>query len=138
MGSVIDYIECPNCGEPNCTSDFYYKSGEEYIQCPDCGYYKSVEIKEDSRKKNFSDLTEEDWEISELNNPYGAFRAKTKESMAWIGGSISTKQHFKEIIKNIPPDIDEFTVSRVIDGEVIVVDMLRKIKLEKIKKGIKV
>ncbi len=136
MGSVFDYIDCPRCGEPNCHSDYYYNSGEEYIQCPDCGYYKSVEIKGDSRNKKLSDLTEDDWEISEFKNPYGAFRAKSKKSTAWIGGSISTKSHLKDIIKNLTDDIDEFTVSRVINGKVVIVDMLRKLKLEKLKKGI--
>ena len=34
MGSVIDYIECPNCkGEDAAVSDYYYKTGEEYIFC---------------------------------------------------------------------------------------------------------
>jgi len=118
-------------------SDFYYKSGEEYVQCPDCGYYKSVEIKEDSRKKNFSDFTEDDWEITELKKPYGAYRAKSKESKAWMGGSISNKNHYNRIIKNLTDDIDELTISRWIKGKVVVIDVIRKLKLEKLKKGIK-
>lgn len=137
MGSVIDYIECPNCGQPNCTSDFYYKSGEEYVQCTDCGYYKSIEIKIGSRKKNFSDLTEEDWEIDEISNPYGAFRAKLKKSIVYTCGSISSKEHFDHIISNLNEEIDEFTLSRFINGKIVTMDILRKIKLEKLKRGIK-
>ena len=133
----MDYIECPHCKEPNCSSDYYYKSGEEYIQCPDCGYYKSIEIREESRHKNFTDLTDSDWQMDELENPYGAYRAKSKKSKAWMGGSISTKEHFDNIINNLTDEIDEFTISRLIDGKIVSIDVLRKLKLEKLKKGIK-
>lgn len=135
MGSVIDYIECPNCGQPNCSSEFYYKTGEEYIHCQDCGYYKSVEIKEDSRKKNYNDLTEADWEMHELDKPYGAYRAKSKNSNVHVGGSISTKKHFDSMINNLNDEIDEFILSRVINGKVVTTNVLRRIKLEKLKKG---
>ena len=60
MGSVIDYIECPNCKQ-EAYSDFYYKTGEEYINCRSCGYHRSATIV--NRDKKLSELTEEDWEI---------------------------------------------------------------------------
>ena len=56
MGSVIDYIECPRCGQPNCFNDYYYKTGEEFTNCPDCGYYVSIVIKDSSKEKKISEL----------------------------------------------------------------------------------
>ena len=41
MGSVIDYIECPHCGQ-EAYIDFYYKTGEEYINCNKCGYQENI------------------------------------------------------------------------------------------------
>jgi len=51
MGSVIDYIECPNC-EQEAYSDFYYKTGEEYVNCMNCGYHHSATIKNRDKKLN--------------------------------------------------------------------------------------
>jgi uncharacterized Zn finger protein len=58
MGSVIDYIECPNC-KSEMTCEFYYKTCEEYKSCTECGYFYSAEIK--NRNKNLNELEEEDW-----------------------------------------------------------------------------
>lgn len=44
MGSVIDYINCPECSYDGCFVDFYYKSGEEYVFCDRCGYNSQYEI----------------------------------------------------------------------------------------------
>ena len=44
MGSVIDYIECPNCKQ-EAFSDFYYKTGEDYINCGSCGYHYAQTLK---------------------------------------------------------------------------------------------
>lgn len=44
MGSVLSEIECPQCGCEECSSDFYYKSGEEYIFCVRCGYSYTNDI----------------------------------------------------------------------------------------------
>ena len=43
MGSVLDFIECPNC-KHEASDDFYYKTGEEYIFCQNCGYHRSATI----------------------------------------------------------------------------------------------
>lgn len=138
MGSVQDYIDCPRCGQPNCVSDYYYKSNEEYIQCLDCGYYKSVEIKEDSRKKNFSDMTDDDWEITEIKEAYGSFRGRCKEDKVHFGGTISTKKHYDLVLKNLEEDIyDELTVSRYVNGKIIVTDMMRLMKIKKLIKNMK-
>ena len=56
MGSVIDYIECPNC-KCEAYDDFYYKTGEQYINCNNCGYHYSATII--NRDKNLNELTDE-------------------------------------------------------------------------------
>lgn len=118
MGSVIDYIECPNCKQ-EASDDFYYKTGEEYINCGNCGYHKSVTIV--NRDKQLSELTQEDWKIEELKNPYGAYRLKAYKSIATQCGSFTNKEEYDYFISEISKDIElEFcSVSRLIDGEII-------------------
>lgn len=43
MGSVMDWIECPQCGGSMFT-DYYYKSSEEYWMCKRCGKHGKVEL----------------------------------------------------------------------------------------------
>ena len=57
MGSVLDFIECPNC-KHEASDDFYYKTGEEYVNCGNCGYHRSATIV--NRDKKLSELTEEE------------------------------------------------------------------------------
>jgi CRISPR/Cas system-associated protein Cas10 (large subunit of type III CRISPR-Cas system) len=71
MGSVTDYIDCPVCGFPDCFSDYNYRSGEEYEFCDVCGYHRGLKIKDETKK--YSELTEDDWELTEILNPYGAY-----------------------------------------------------------------
>ena len=137
MGSVSDYIKCPNCGQPNCHSELYIKSNEYNIQCSDCGYYKSVTIKEESRKKRFDEMTKDDWETIEISNPFGAIRGKEKQNKFHFGGTISTKEHYKNVLKNFKENTyDELTISRYINGKIVVTDIIRKLKLERIKSKI--
>jgi uncharacterized Zn finger protein len=44
MGSVLDYIECPNC-KLEAMDDFYYKTGEEYVNCGNCGIIIQQQLK---------------------------------------------------------------------------------------------
>jgi len=117
MGSVIDYIECPNC-EQEAYSDFYYKTGEEYINCTSCGYHYSVTIK--NRDKRLNELTEDDWEIVKLENPYGAYKIKTYESVGYQCGSLENEQQLNELVKDIQQDnsVEYFQISRFVDGEI--------------------
>ena len=43
MGSVMDYVACPQCGGTMFT-DYYYKSSEEYWMCKRCGKHGKIEI----------------------------------------------------------------------------------------------
>lgn len=119
MGSVIDYIECPNC-KSEAYSDFYYKTGEEYINCSYCGYYFSAEII--NRDKKLSELTDEDWKITELKNPYGSFRMKSVGSVGRLVGTIDTEEAYKELINSAGGDetIESLEISRLVNGKIIV------------------
>lgn len=77
MGSVVDYIDCPNCTK-ECFSDFYYKTGEQYIICDECGYYYSSKLKRNENGKFITKDGTENFvfdnlilETREINNPYG-------------------------------------------------------------------
>jgi len=118
MGSVLDYIECPNC-KSEANSDYYYKTGEEYVNCGNCGYHFSATIV--NRDKKLSELTEEDWKIEELKNPYGAYRLKSYHSIATQCGSLENEEQYNELKKTIEVDVNvEFcSVSRLIDGKIV-------------------
>ena len=117
MGSVIDYIECPNCKQ-EAFSDFYYKTGEEYVNCNSCGYHRSVTII--NRNKKLSELTEQDWEVTELKNPFGAYKLKVYHSPARQCGSLENEDQYNELKQSIQEDVEiEFcSVSRFVDGEI--------------------
>tara|TARA_R110000868_G_scaffold6255_2_gene35707 strand:+ start:1099 stop:1509 length:411 start_codon:yes stop_codon:yes gene_type:complete len=118
MGSIIDYIECPNCGH-EAYVDYYYKTGEEYINCNSCGYYRSATII--NREKNLSELTEEDWEVVELKNPYGAYRYKTVGDIGTMCGSVESEEAFEAVKKAVAQmeNIEYFSLSRLIGDEII-------------------
>jgi hypothetical protein len=120
MGSVIDYIECPNYKSPDCYDDFYYKTGEEYVHCSDCGYSKSVTIK--NRDKKLSELTEDDWEINEVKNPWGCYRIKEIGNVGWVAGALLTEKEYNEVFDNVQEhldSVDEFSLSRFVEGKVV-------------------
>ena len=118
MGSVIDYIECVNC-KTEAMSDFYYKTGEEYINCNNCGYHRSATII--NRDKNLNELTDSDWNIEELKNPFGAYRLKVYHSVATQCGSLENETQYNELKKNIEADVEiEYcSVSRFIDNKIV-------------------
>ena len=122
MGSVLDFIECPNC-KHEASDDFYYKTGEEYVNCGNCGYHRSATIV--NRDKKLSELTEEDWKVEELKNPYGAYRLKVYHSVATQCGSLENEEQYNEFKLQLEGDveIESCSVSRFVDGE-IKVEML--------------
>ena len=118
MGSVIDYIECPNC-KHEASDDFYYKTGEEYINCGNCGYHRSATIV--SRDKKLSELTEDDWKVEELKNPYGAYRLKVYHSVATQCGSLETESELAELLQHLSNNetVEYCSVSRFIDNKIV-------------------
>lgn len=119
MGSVINDIECPNCGR-EAYNDFYYKTGEEYTVCNNCGYHYSATIK--NRDKRLDELTDDDWEIIEIKNPYASFRLKVYNSPGYQCGSIESEDELNELKQKASEhnDIEYFSISRFVDGEIIV------------------
>ena len=117
MGSILDFIECPNC-KHEAADDFYYKTGEEYVNCGNCGYHRSATIV--NRDKKLSELTEEDWKVEELKNPYGAYRLKVYHSVATQCGSLENEEQYNEFKLQLEGDVEiEFcSVSRFVDGEI--------------------
>jgi Zn ribbon nucleic-acid-binding protein len=122
MGSVLDFIECPNC-KHEASDDFYYKTGEEYVNCGNCGYHRSATIV--NRDKKLSELTEEDWKVEELKTPYGAYRLKVYHSVATQCGSLENEEQYNEFKLQLEGDVEiEFcSVSRFVDDK-IKVEML--------------
>jgi Zn ribbon nucleic-acid-binding protein len=123
MGSVIDYIECPNCKQ-EAYSDFYYKTGEEYINCQNCGYHYSATII--NRDKLLTELTDKDWKINELKDPYGAYRLKYYDSVAYECGSLESEQNSVELLVQVreQDNIELFTISRFVDGEIKIIHVI--------------
>lgn len=132
MGSVIDYIECPNC-EHEAHSDFYYKTGEEYINCPNCGYHYSATYKRDEEgkyvtKDGTSNLTLDNliMETKELKNPYGAYRIKHYDSVAYQCGALASEEDYVSLLSYVreQDDVETFTISRFVDGETEVIQLI--------------
>ena len=126
MGSVIDYIECPNC-EHEAYSDFYYKTGEEYVNCQNCGYHYSATFKTDDEGEYITKDGTDNYEFEnlimetkELKNPYGAYRLKYYDSVAYECGSLESEEDFVKILTNVREmdTIETFTVSRFINEDV--------------------
>jgi hypothetical protein len=132
MGSVIDYIECPHCGG-EAYNDFYYKTGEEYINCQNCGYHYSATYKRNDEsefitkdgtdKYTFDNLIMEE---KELKNPYGVYRLKYYDSVAYMCGSLENEEHFITMLANIREqnNVECFNINRFVDGEIIKISVI--------------
>lgn len=123
MGSIIDTIECPNCSN-EAISDFYYKTGEEYIHCQHCGYHYSATIKD--RTKRLDELTDDDWEIQELKNPFCAYKIKQYDTIGYTCGSLENQEQLDILKANCENDstieystVEYISISRFVNGEII-------------------
>jgi DNA-directed RNA polymerase subunit RPC12/RpoP len=132
MGSVIDYIECPNCGH-EAYNDFYYKTGEEYVNCQNCGYHYSATYKTDDEgnyvTKDGTDNYEFDnliMETKELKNPYGAYRLKYYDSVAYECGSLENEQNCVELLVEVRElnNVEYFGINRFVNGEIVTMDVI--------------
>ena len=126
MGSVIDYIECPNCKE-EAHSDFYYKTGEEYVNCNSCGYYYSASYKRNDEGEFITKDGTDDFsfsnlilEINELKNPYGAFKIKHYDSKGFYCGSLANEEDYIELKNAVELDdtVESILISRLINDEI--------------------
>jgi hypothetical protein len=129
MGSVVDYFDCPNCGN-EAVDDFYYSTGEQYINCISCGYHESHSYKRDddgnfitkdgTKDYSVNNLT---MEVKEYKNPYGAYRINAYDSVSMCG-TIRDDKDYDEFISHIKSlkdeDIESCTISRLVDGKIII------------------
>jgi Zn ribbon nucleic-acid-binding protein len=133
MGSVIDYIECPNC-EHEAFSDFYYKTGEEYVNCQNCGYHYSATFKTDDNGNYVTQDGTDDYsfdnlimETKEIKNPYGAYRIKHYDSVGYECGSLKDETEYnniKEWVDKEVNDIEYFGINRFVDGKIVTIDVI--------------
>lgn len=134
MGSVIDYIVCPRCNMDDCISDFNYKTGEEFTFCDSCGYSKSVYII--NRDKPINDLTDSDWNIDEIKEPYCCYRMSYNLDKYELQ-SIETIEEYNEFLNNIFKNIDkikDLTISRYDGNKIIKTEFKEILRIHKIKK----
>jgi Zn ribbon nucleic-acid-binding protein len=126
MGSIIDYIACPNCGQ-EAYNDYYYKTGEEYINCQKCGYHYSATYKTDDKGKFVTKDGTENYtldnlimEVNEIKFPYGAYRYTVKDQIGTACGSAETEEGWEDIKKAICEieGVESLTLSRYINGEI--------------------
>jgi Zn ribbon nucleic-acid-binding protein len=131
MGSVIDYINCPNCDSPDCVDDFYYKNNEEYVNCPDCGYHRSTHWKrneegnlmrkDESKEYDFDNLIREEVLI---DKPFGSYRIKSIYGGGQVG-TLATKEEFEHLKSQLDEitkednKVSEVILSQFIDGEIV-------------------
>jgi Zn ribbon nucleic-acid-binding protein len=139
MGSVLDYIECPNC-KLEAYLDYYYKTGEEYINCQHCGYHYSATYKTDDNGKYVTRDGSESYtfdnlimEEKEIKNPYGAYRYSEAGRPGSICGSLATEKDADDFRVEMrlasPEDTIHFAqISRVVEGEVIIEHILKPIE----------
>ena len=72
-----------------------------------------------------SPLTQEDFEVSELRNPYGSYRIKIKDSIGYNCGSLEDEEHLQHLKRIINEDqqkginVELFEISQLINGEII-------------------
>lgn len=128
MGSVLDTMDCPNCGF-EAWVDLYYKTGEEYINCAHCGYHRSATII--SREKRLDELTDVDWEIKEVKQPYGAFRYQISGDPVITSGTLIDEMEADEFRTSMKLEhqgfIDFAYITRVIDGKEVVEQVVEPI-----------
>ena len=110
MGSVIDYIRCPQCGGTY-FCDYDYHTYEEYRSCSRCGKTESWEIKRDEHGNVCLDETGKPQYIEESHPGYGAACIMGKKGVGQILHFVEpvneqAKESFLETL-SMNPDIDK-------------------------------
>jgi Zn ribbon nucleic-acid-binding protein len=126
MGSVIDYIDCPNCSQ-EAYSDFYYKTGEEYVNCQNCGYHYSATYKTNDEGEYVTKDGTDNYEFEnlimethELKNPYGAYKYKHRDAIATNCGSLENEDDYNKFKSEMELNKQLITyaiVNRFIDNQ---------------------
>lgn len=106
MGSVVEEIECHNCGLP-AVSDFRYKTGEETQYCKHCGYtYSGYWRRDDEGNLILKDPNEKAepknlyFDERIVDKPFGAYEVKAESGMSQIG-TLEDQDHYEQFNKDI-------------------------------------
>ena len=68
------------------------------------------------------ELTEDDWEVNSVENPWGCYRIKEIGNVGWTCGTLLSEKEYNEIFDKVQEhldSVDEFSLSRYVDGKVI-------------------
>ena len=106
MGSVIDYIDCPRCGN-EAHDEFYYKTGEEYTTCTHCGYSRKFYIDNMEELGNDSEIgTMPNYKIEEYE-PNGIYRIKQKGAQFYEFGCFTKPEDAEDFVNTFNARKDE-------------------------------
>lgn len=137
MGSVINYVKCHHCNtEDSLYEDYYYKTGEIYMSCNACGYYESHSIKPEAReaKKKLDELTDDDWQHVKIDNPLGAYSIISKKGIGNHGTlEEDAEDEMRRFVAENKDEIESATISKLINGKIVVENILNYMSLEDIK-----
>ena len=132
MGSIIDVIDCPDCGS-EATIDFYYNTGEEFIMCQHCGYNRKFFITnwdEQDKKGEFEWVPKFDME--EIHGK-GAYKLRGKGAPATECGSFleeASEQKFIELVEAQKDLLEYAEYTTYLEGKLKTVVLIED-KLEK-------
>ena len=109
MGSVVDYVRCPQCGGVY-FRDYYYRTSEEYRSCSRCGKTESWSIERDEAGNAVLDEGGKPRYIEESHAGCGAARIMGTKGVGTVLHFIKpideqTKAAFLETLAS-NPDID--------------------------------
>ena len=97
MGSVIDYIECPDCGS-EAYMDYYYRTGEEYINCNACGYSRAFQII--NRESSEEEGWKPEYKLDEIHG-CGAYRLRQHGAIGYECGAFTEPAAEQEFVRLI-------------------------------------
>lgn len=127
MGSVMENIDCPTCGN-EAYMDFNYKTGEETINCHHCGYNRQFAITNwDERESEGVDWIPK-FETTELTG-CGAYKIKHKGQPYYECGGFVSAESEPEFIKLINEQIEHLIhaeYTKFVDGELTRIVLLQE------------
>jgi Zn ribbon nucleic-acid-binding protein len=128
MATVCDYIECPNCKNPDAYFEMNCRTQEEWMSCHNCGYHHSISFERDKEGKiillNPELKSLRDNVIvkeSLIANPFGAYQINSEKGGQW--GTLPTRLERYELlayVQSLPPDhnIQSVIISRFVNGTI--------------------
>jgi hypothetical protein len=123
MSSVVDCIECPDCGS-EAYNEFYCESGEEYITCNHCGYSRKFYIinmddQDKPQEEGFDWLP--DYKIEEVHG-CGAYKIRPIGAAAYECGAFTepaSEEEFKRLIEERRSELAHAEYSTFVDGVLV-------------------